>query len=70
MEAPAMTIEGALLVLLMLVVLFAIGFLAKWVIDTFFPAPIHAPALLIVGVILLIVLILVALRWAGVSSLK
>lgn len=62
-----MTIEGALLVLLFVVVVFAVGWLAKWVIDTFFPAPLHTPASLIVGVILLIVVILVGLRWLGVK---
>jgi|Kansoi200Nextera_1026148.scaffolds.fasta_scaffold02523_2 hypothetical protein len=43
--------------LLILVVMFAIAWLAKYVIDTFFPEPVRMVAYLVVGVILLIVIL-------------
>jgi len=63
-----MTIESVLMVLLWLVILFAIGFLAKWVIDSFFPEPIRTPALLVVGVTLLIVVVMLLLNQSGLST--
>ena len=56
-----MSIESALMILLYIVILFAVAYIAKWVIDSFFPEPIRMPALLIVGVILLIVILLALL---------
>lgn len=52
-----MSIDGALSVLLWIVVIFAIAYVAHWVITTYFPEPIRTPALLIVGVILLILVV-------------
>lgn len=43
--------------LLTLVVVFAVAWLAKYVIDTFFPEPIRMVAYILVGVLLLIVLL-------------
>lgn len=57
-----MTIETVLMILLGIVVLFAIAWLAKWIIDSFFPEPVRTPALLIVGVILLILVVMMFLR--------
>jgi hypothetical protein len=34
------------------------AYLAKWIISDFFPAPVHMPALLLVGVVLLICVII------------
>ena len=57
-----MSIEGVLMILLFIVVVFALAWLAKYVIDTFFPVPIRMPALLLIGVILLIIIVLAVLR--------
>jgi hypothetical protein len=43
--------------LLMLVIFVAIVWCAFWVIDSAFPAPVHMPAKLVVGVIALLVLL-------------
>ena len=57
-----MSVEGVLMILLWIVVLFAIGWVAKWVIDSFFPEPVRTPALLLVGVLLLIIVVMMILR--------
>jgi O-antigen/teichoic acid export membrane protein len=44
-------------VLLTLVVVFAIAWLAKYVIDTFFPEPIRMVAYILIGVILLLIIL-------------
>jgi len=49
-----MTLIDLLVVFLIIVV---IGYAAHYIITTFFPAPFHMPALLIVGVILLLFLL-------------
>lgn len=53
-----------LLVLVLIVVI--IGYLAHYIITSFFPAPVHMPALAIVGVLLLIFLLS---QFGGASDL-
>jgi hypothetical protein len=43
--------------LILLCVLFVIGFVAYWIITKFFPEPIRTPALIVVGIILLGILL-------------
>jgi O-antigen/teichoic acid export membrane protein len=43
--------------LLTLVIMFAVAWLAKYVIDTFFPEPIRMIAYVLIGVLLLLVLL-------------
>lgn len=50
-------IANLIFVLVTLVLVLAIGYAAKYIIDTFFPLPLHMPMLLLVGVILLLVLV-------------
>jgi len=61
-----MTLEGLIYLLLWVIVivvlLCAAGWGAKWIIGNFLPAPAQMPALAIVGVILLIVLLLLCLQ--------
>ena len=52
-----------IVLLVALVVLIALGWGARYIITGFFPPAIHMPALLLVGLILLIVLISVAMRF-------
>lgn len=58
------------LVTLLVVVLgiFLLGWLAHWIITSFFPPAVHVPALAIVGVLLL--LIALALLFPGVSGVR
>ena len=66
-----MSIEGVLMILLWLVILFALAWVAKYIIDAFFPEPIRMPALLLVGVVLLIVVIMMIVRGVpGLPSLR
>jgi membrane protein DedA with SNARE-associated domain len=55
--------ELAVWVLIWVAILIVIGYAAHYIIRTFFPADLHMPALLIVGVILLVVLIVWVLGW-------
>jgi hypothetical protein len=48
--------------LVALVILIAVAWGAKYVIAEFFPPPIHTPALLIVGLLLLIALVYILMR--------
>jgi hypothetical protein len=57
-----MTLEAVLYVLLAIVVVIALAYAAKYVVEGFFPAQLHVPALLLVGVVLLVVLVLLILR--------
>ncbi len=54
--------------LLIIVAVFAVAWLAHYVITTFLPAQLHMPALLIVGVLILIVVLGVLLP--GASGIK
>lgn len=65
-----MSIESVLMILLWIVVIFAIGWLAHWVISTFFPEPIRTPAMLFVGVLLLILAVYLLLNVSGLSGRK
>jgi len=59
---------GSLFALIIaLVVIFIVGYVAKWLIDTYFPPPIQTPALVIVGLLLLLVLLYVLVGHLGVS---
>jgi hypothetical protein len=60
--------DNLILVLIALVILVALAWAAKYIIDTFFPPAVHTPALLITGLILLIVLLVVLLRYAGLPT--
>jgi len=55
-------LETVINVLLWVVIIFVIGWVAHWVITTFLPEPIRTPALLIVGVLLLIVILVALLK--------
>lgn len=55
--------EQALVILVWLVVFFVAAYAAHWIIIRFFPADLHMPALLIVGVILLLVLLVLIVGW-------
>ena len=57
-----MSIEGVLMILLWLVILFALAWVAKYIIDSFFPEPLRTPALLLVGVVLLIIVVMMIVR--------
>ena len=63
-----MTVESVLLTLLWIVVLFAIGWLGHWVVTTFFAEPIRTPALLLLGVVLLIIVVYMLLRISGLGG--
>jgi glucan phosphoethanolaminetransferase (alkaline phosphatase superfamily) len=65
-----MTIEGVLTLLLWIVVIFAIGWLAHWVISSFLPEPVRTPAMLLVGVVLLIIVIFLLLQVSGLGGRK
>lgn len=52
-----MGIEGLIAVLIWAIVIFIIAYVAYYVITTFFPEPIKTPALLIVGLLLLLVIL-------------
>ena len=65
-----MTFEGILALLLWIVIIFAIGWLAHWVIVTFLPEPVRTPAMLLVGVILLIAVVFVLLNVSGLGGRK
>jgi hypothetical protein len=52
-----MLIGSLVFVLLAVVLVLVIAYVAKYVVDQFFPAPLHMPVLLLVGVILLLVLV-------------
>jgi len=54
--------------LVVIIGIFALGWLAHWIITSFFPEPVRMPALLIVGVILLLVVF--ALLFPGISGVK
>ena len=64
------TTESAFMLLVFFVLLFAFGWFAHWVITTFFPEPIRTPAMLFVGVALLIILVYVMINYAGLSGKK
>jgi hypothetical protein len=49
--------SSLIFVLVVLVLVLVVAYAAKYIIDTFFPAPLHMPMLLLVGVILLLVLV-------------
>jgi hypothetical protein len=55
-------------VLIVLVLLVAIGWAAHYIIGTFIPIQMRTPAMFVVGVILLIILLVILLRWAGVPT--
>ena len=57
-----MSIEGVLMILLYIVVIFVVAWLAQYIIQTFFPEQIRMPAMLLVGALLLIAVILLILR--------
>jgi hypothetical protein len=61
-QGGSMNIEGALMILLWIIVFFAIAWIAHWVITNFLPEPVRTPALMIVGVILLIIIVLMLVR--------
>jgi hypothetical protein len=56
-------VETLIYLLIALVILGVFAWLAHWVITSYFPEPAKTPALLITGVIFLIVLLLLFLRW-------
>lgn len=60
--------DTALWVLVWVCVLAAVAYVAHYIIGKFFPSDLHTPALLIVGVILLIVLLLYVVGWPLGSS--
>jgi len=62
-----MGVETLLGILLYIVVVCCIAWIAHYVITGFFPEPVRTPALLIVGVILLIVIIMFLLHGGPVS---
>jgi hypothetical protein len=41
------------------------AYLAKWIITDFFPPPVHMPAMLLVGVVLLIAVIIAVAKLLG-----
>ena len=57
-----MSIESVLMVILWIVVIFALAWLCHWIITTYFPEPVRTPALLLLGVVLLILVIFLMLR--------
>jgi hypothetical protein len=61
-------VEGLIVVLIALVILVALAWVAKYIIDSFMPPGIRTPALVITGLILLLVLLVVVLRYAGLPG--
>lgn len=59
-----MGVETLISVLIWAIVIFVIAWVAYYIITTFFPEPIRTPALLVVGVLLLLV-VLYAIMGAG-----
>jgi len=62
-----MSVETLLALLIWIIVICAIAWIAHYVITGFFPEPIRTPALLVVGVILLIVIIMFLLHGGPVG---
>ena len=62
-----MSEETLLALLIWIIVICAIAWIAHYVITGFFPEPIRTPALLVVGVILLIVIIMFLLHGGPVG---
>ena len=62
-------VEVLISVLILVVILLVLGYVAHYIIRTFFPAHMHQPALLIAGVILLIIL-LASVYWGGFPRIK
>ena len=59
-----MGIETLIAVLIWAVVVFVIAWVAYYIITTFFPEPIRTPALLVIGVLLLLI-VLYAIMGSG-----
>jgi hypothetical protein len=57
-----MTVETLLYAVLALLLVIALAWTAKYIIDTFFPANLQMPASFIVGVLLILVLVVLLLR--------
>lgn len=55
-------------IIIVLAVLAGFAWLAKWVIENFFPEPMRTPALILIGVVLLIFLIIAAATLLGGAS--
>jgi len=52
-----MLIGNLVWVLLAVVIVIVVAYAAKYVVDSFFPQPLHMPVLVLIGVILLLVLV-------------
>jgi O-antigen/teichoic acid export membrane protein len=53
-------------VLIAIVLVFLVGWVAKWIIDQFFPEPIRLPASVVVGLVLLVVLLFAMSQHFGI----
>jgi len=56
--------------LILIVILLVIAYVAKYIVDNFFPAPLHLPILALVGIILLLVLLWQISARFGMAVLK
>ena len=65
-----MGLESLVHLLIVLIIIGAISWMAHWVIVNHFPEPMRTPALFIVGAIVLIILLVLLVRWAGVGGFK
>jgi hypothetical protein len=63
-------VNALIWIIIMLAVLAGVAYIAKWIIEGFLPEPARTPALLIVGVVLLILLILGAAQLFGGGGLS
>jgi hypothetical protein len=60
-------IGSLIFVLVVVLIVLIVAYAAKYVIDQFLPAPMHTPALLITGVILLLVLLYALATHFGIA---
>lgn len=65
-----MGLDALVGILIWLVVVFAIAWIAHWVVTTYFPEPLRTPALLVVGVLLLIALLYTIIGLPGMQGIR
>jgi hypothetical protein len=63
-------LNSLIFVLLVLVVILVVAYVAKYLVDTFFPAPLHVPLLALVGIILLIAVLWTVSAHFGIGVLR
>lgn len=65
-----MGLDALVGLLVWLLVIFIVAYVAHWIITTYMPEPIRTPALMVVGVILLIALLYMIVGLPGVQPFR